>query len=182
MNGRNINTAFGAAVVGLLALMVVIGLMPTFNPPVEPLPPISPSEIPPDSVDAMETIQVGSLLLNATANATGMIPHYGPMTFRLHLIINLTNTGSEAISDFRAVRVSVYNTENELFYTFAFQYDWNATIQAGESIALSYHNYPTSIEKPFEPWDIYARVLATFDVNREVILTTPLIFAIYAIE
>ncbi|MFX1367914.1 MAG: hypothetical protein ACFFAY_04890 [Promethearchaeota archaeon] len=178
----NVNTAFGVAVVGLLALMVVIGLLPTFAPPMEPLPPIPPSDTPPDSIDSIETLQVGSLLLNTTANATGMIPHYGLMIFRLSLIINITNIGSEAISDFRAIRVSVYSTENELFYTFRFQNDWNATIEAGESVALSYQNYPTSVEKPFEPWDIYARVLVTFDVNREVILTTPLIFAIYAIE
>ncbi len=153
-----------------------------FSPAMNPLTLVPPSEDPPDNFIPVETIQAGALMLNATANATGMIPHRGPMTFRMHLVINITNTGTEDISDFHAVKTSVYSTDNELFYTFSFQHDWNATIPAGEAVQLSYHNNQTRIEFPFEPWQVYARVLVTFDVNREVIITTPLIDALYAIE
>lgn len=181
MSGRNRNTVFGAVLVGLFVLMIGIALY-GFSPTMYPIAPVPPSEAPPDNYISVETIRAGTLTINTTANATGMIPHRGPMTFRMHLVINITNSGSEDISDFHAVKTSVYNTDNELFYTFIFQYEWNATIPAGETVQLSYHNNQTRIEFPFEPWEVYARVLVTFDVNREVIITTPLIDALYAIE
>lgn len=177
--------AFGAILIGLLVLMIAImAFSPPEpdSPPSDPIPPVPPSENPPNDAYSIETLQVGTLLLNATASATGMIPHYGPISFNMHLVINITNTGSEDITDFHAVKMSVYNTDNNLFYTFSFQYDSNATILAGESIALSYHNNQTRVEAPFEPWNIYARVFVTFDVSREVIITTPLIDAVFAIE
>jgi hypothetical protein len=184
LSGQKRKTVFEAILVGLLVLM--IGVMYYFAfaplPLTNPIPPVPASEDPPNNRYDFQPIQVGTLQLNATANATGMIPHQGPMTFRMHLVINITNIGSEDINDFHAVKTSVYNTDNELFYTFSFQYDWNATIPAGETVQLSYHNNQTRIEFPFEPWEVYARVLVTFDVNREVIITTPIIDELFAIE
>jgi hypothetical protein len=183
LSGWRRNPVFGAVIVGVLILIVGITLyyfllpgMPTL----EPIPAVSASENPPDDYISVETINAGTLVLNATA--TGMIPHQGPISFYMHLVINITNTGDEDISDFHAVKASVYNTDNELFYTFSFQSDSNSTIPSGETAAISYHNSQTQIEGSFEPWQIYARVLVTFDVNREVIITTPLIDGVFAIE
>jgi len=144
--------------------------------------PVPPSETPPEDYDTVETILVGPLLLNATANATGSIPHQGPITIRMNLKINITNTGNESVTSFRAIRMSVYNAESELFYTFSFQYDWNATIPFGETVILIYQNHETTIMAPYEPFHIYARVLVTFDTDYETVLTTPLINGMFAIE
>jgi hypothetical protein len=187
--GRERGRNFKAVIVGLIVVISGVVLysfsvryLQTSIPPPDPIPPVSASDTPPDDIFPVETIHAGSLALTATANATGAIPHQGPMTFRMILVMNITNTGSEDITDFHAVKVSVYNTDNELFYTFGFLYDSNVTIAAGESVSLSYQNSQTRVEFPFEPWFIYARVLVTFNVNREVIVTTPLIEAMFAIE
>jgi hypothetical protein len=184
LSGWRRNPVFGAAIVGLLILIMGITLYYFLLPGVpalEPIPAVPPSSASPDYFDPVETIQAGSLIMNATANATGVIPHYGPMFFKMTLVMNITNNGSEDITDFQAVKVSVYSNDNELFYTFGFLNDSNVTIPAGESVSLSYQNNQTRVEYPFEPWRIYARVLVTFDVNREVILTA-FIGAIYALE
>ncbi len=181
MSGRKINTVFGAALVVLVISMIGVAFYvsrPVGYPLLDPLP---PSDTPPDTYEALEPVQVGSLMLNSTANVTGMIPHVGPMTFNMILEINITNVGTEDITDFRAVKMSVYSTANSLFYTFDFQYDWNATISAGDTVILNYRNRETRIEHPFEPFDMYARVLVNF-ANQEAILTTPLLFGDLAIE
>lgn len=189
MSGSERGRNFRAVVVGLLVVIIGVALYSfsaryifTNIPPPDPIPPVSARNTPPEDIFPVETIHAASLTLNATANATGGIPHQGPMAFRMILVMNITNTGSEDIIDFHAVKVSVYSTDNELFYTFDFLNDSNVTILAGESVSLSYQNSQTSVEFPFEPWNIYARVLVTFDVDREVIVTTPLIEAIFAIE
>jgi hypothetical protein len=178
-----------SVVVGLIVVISGVALyiysaryFLTYIPPSNPILPVPASDTPPYDFEPVDTIHAGSLTLNATANATGGIPHQGPMTFRMILVMNVTNTGSEDITDFHAVKVSVYNTDNDLFYTFGFLDDSNVTILAGESVSLSYRNNQTRVEFPFEPLRIYARVLVTFDENREVIVTTPLIEAIFAIE
>jgi hypothetical protein len=146
------------------------------------LDPVPPSETPPDNYTTVETIQAGALLLNASANATGMVPHQGPISFYMNLEINVTNTGSEDAHNFTAVKMSVYNADSELFYTFGFAYSPNVTILAGETLTLTYQNRETRIEVTFGPWDIYARVLVTFDTDYVTILTTPLILGMFAIE
>jgi hypothetical protein len=182
LSSRKQDTIIGTVLVGVVVLMMGIALY-TSQPEVYPLlDPVPRSETPPEDYDSVETIQVGTLLLNATANATGMIPHQGPMTFRMSLKINITNMGSENINSFRAVRMSVYSNDSELFYTFSFQYDWNATIPLGETVALIYRNHETRIEVPFEPRNFYVRVLVTFNPDYEAILTTPLIHGSFAME
>ncbi|TFG97259.1 hypothetical protein E4H12_09120 [Candidatus Thorarchaeota archaeon] len=146
------------------------------------LDPVPPSSSPPQNITMVETIQVGSLFLNATANATGMIPHQGPVTFIMTLMINITNTGSENVSNFHAIKMSLYNLDSELFYTFSLHPDWNATISADETVTLTYRNEPTRVVSLIRPWEIYGRVLVSFDTNYEAIITTPLIFGIFAME
>lgn len=185
MSNRNQRMIIGAVLVAIVILAMgvflsILMLQPEVTPPLDP---VSPSENPPENTTDVETIQIGPLIMNVTANATGMIPHNGPITFHLSVFLTITNTGLEFITDFNISKMSVYNLASELFYTFSFQQSYaNATIPAGSTITLIYSNQEQHIDVPFEPWDIYARALVTFDVNREAILTTPLITGIFAIE
>jgi len=182
LSSRKQRTIIGALLFGYLVLMtgiVFYSLQPKVIPLLDPVP---PSETPPAENDPAQTIQAGILLLNASANATGMVPHQGPITFNMNLEINVTNNGSEDVHNFTAVKMSLYNADSELFYTFGFAYSPNVSILAGETLTLTYQNRETRIEVPFGPWNIYARVLVTFDSNHEVILTTPLILGSFAIE
>ena len=168
--------------VGYLVLMTGIVFYALQPGEITLLDPVPPSETPPDNYTPVETIQAGTLLLNASANATGMVPHQGPISFYMNLEINVTNTGSEDVHNFTAVKMSVYNADSELFYTFGFAYSPNVTILAGETLTLTYQNRETRIEVTFGPWNIYARVLVTFDTDYVAILTTPLILGMFAIE
>jgi hypothetical protein len=175
-------TIIGVLFAGLLVLMMGVVFyvsQPVVLPLLEPIP---PSTTPPVNSTTVETIQVGNLVLNATANATGMIPHQGPMTFIMTLMINITNIGNENVSNFHAIKMSLYNLESELFYTFSIHPDWNATIPAGETVTLTYRNEPTRVVSPIGPWTTYGRVLVTFDINEVAIITTPLIYGIFAVE
>ncbi len=132
----------------------------------------------------MQTIEAGNLLLNATAEYSGTIPHQPPINFDMRLAINITNIGSNDVDDFRAWKASVFYSDSELFYTFSLSPDGNSTITAGDSITLYFNNKGgRNLYASFWPFDeIYARILVTFGVDHEVILTTPLSSGDFAIE
>ena len=95
MIGRERGRNFRAVIVGLLVVIIGVALYSfsaryilTNIHPHDPIPPVSASDTPPDDIFPVETIHAGSLTLNATANATGAIPHQGPMTFRMVLVMN----------------------------------------------------------------------------------------------
>ena len=165
-------------------LILTIGIVLYASQPIVPtlLDPIPPSATPPANFTSVETIQVRNLVLNATANATGMLPHQGPVSFIMTLLINITNIGSENVSNFQAIKMSVYNSDSELFYTFSIHPDWNATIPAGETMTLTYRNEPTLVYSTIRPWEIYGRVLVSFDINETAVITTPRIFGVFAVE
>ena len=166
---------------GFLILTIGIVLYVS-QPDVYPLlDPIPPCDIPPQIYGPAEIIQAGNLNLSATANATGMMPHQGPITFVLSLTINITNTGNDSVGNFQAIKISVYTFESELFYTFSLHPDWNATILAGESVILTYRNEPTRIDTLIRSFGTYGRVLVTFDVNDLAIITSH-IAGLYATE
>ncbi len=152
----------------------------TEPPPI--LDPVPPSPNPPENSTTVETIQCGPLILNATANATGMIPHTGLITFYMTLIINVTNTSNDTFTDLHVVKVSVYNLLARLFYTFSVTPDDNITIPANESLTLTYRNAEYRVESSVDPIEVYARVLILFDTDQECILTTPILTGTFAIE
>ena len=183
MSNRTQRRLIGVIFVAFVIVVTGVLIIPlqVEEPPII-LDPVPPSTHPPENTTAVETIQVGHLIFNATANATGMLPHIGPITFYLNLFITITNTGLEDITDLNASKMSVYNLDSELFYTFSIRPESNETIPAGNTETLVYHNQETHFDDPFGPWNIYARVLVTFGVNQEAIITTPLIYGLFAIE
>lgn len=181
MSNRNQRTIIGVVFTGFLILtmgIILYTIQSDTNPILDPVP---PCDIPPQIYSVIEPIQAGNLNLSASANATGMMPHQGPIVFVLSLRINITNTGNESIGNFQAIKISLYTFESELFYTFSLQPDWNATISAGESMTLIYRNEPTRIDTLIRPFGTYGRVLVTFDVNELAIITTQ-IAGLYAVE
>lgn len=147
------------------------------------LDPVPPSQDPPENSTSYETIILGSMILNATGNITGMIPHSGPITFNMYLMINVTNNGTEDITDFHAIKMSLYYQSSGLFYTFSLTPDTNVTIAAGQTVTLTYQNQETSLDTSFSLTSpIYARVLVSFDIDQECILTTPTLEGLFAIE
>jgi len=179
-------TAFVVLTIGVLYLQLpnLPNIFPTGT--TEPLPildPVPPSLQPPENSTDYETISVGSLILNATGDISGMIPHSGPIDFHLNLIVNATNNGTGDITDFHAIKVSLYYLDAGLFYTFGLTPDTNFTISAGQSVTLAFHNNITRISTSFNyASPVYARVLVSFDTNQECILTTPILEGIFAIE
>lgn len=147
------------------------------------LDPVPPSDNPPENTTTYETITLGSLILNATGTISGMIPHTGPITFYMNLMINVTNNGTEDVEDFHATKMSLYYQSSELFYTFSFSSDANATIPAGETVTLNYLNQETHLDTSFSITSgVYARILVSFNINQQCILTTPILAGIFAIE
>jgi len=182
LNNRNQRTIIGVVLAAII--IVAMGVVFLIPPPEVPTPldPVPPSVTPPENTTSVETIQVGSLILNATATVSGMIPHSGLITYNLELVINITNTGSENVSNFHAIKMSVYKTDSSLFYTFSIQPDSNVTIPAGGALTLTYQNQETGIDASGALAEAYTRVLVTFDPNHEVIITTPIMTGIFAIE
>ncbi len=179
-------TAFVVLTIGVLYLQLpnfpnIFPTGTTETPPI--LDPVPPSANPPENTTDYETIAVGSLQLNATGDISGMIPHSGPIDFYVSLLVNITNNGTEDVTDFHAIKVSLYYLDAGLFYTFGLTPDTNLTIPAGQSVTLTYHNYITRIDTSFLMGSyVYACVLISFDNNQECILTTPILEGIFAIE
>jgi hypothetical protein len=185
MISREMRVFFGFIIVCFIVLVsgiVIFAITSLLPVPVVILDPLSPGEAPTNY--SVQTIEAGNLLLNATAEYSGAIPHQPPINFDMRLAINITNVGNNDVEDFRAWKASVFYSDSELFYTFSLSPDGNSTIAAGERITLYFNNVGgRKLYASFWPFDeIYARVLITFDVDREVILTTPLAFGDFAIE
>lgn len=177
-------TGFVVLTIGVLYLQLpsLPGNISIIGPPTL-LEPVPPSEDPPENSTDIETITVESLTLNATGYISGMIPHSGPITFHVYLTINITNNGIENVTDFHAIKMSLYYPSSGLFYTFSFSSASNFTILAGESLTLILANKETLLDTSFSIGSfVYARVLVSFDTNQECILTTPLLDGIFAIE
>ena len=179
-------TVFVVLTIGVLYLQLpsLPNIFPTGTtepPPI--LDPVPPSANPPENETDYETITVGSLTLDSTGYLSGMIPHSGPITFHVYLWINITNDGTEDITDFHAIKMSLYYPNSGLFYTFSFSSDSNFTILAGEFLTLNLANKETRLHTSFSIGSsVYARVLVSFNTNQECILTTPLLTGTFAIE
>ncbi len=175
----------------ILPIGIIFLLIPSFNdgtttPPETPplLDPIPPSETPPIDYSTADTVQAGPLTLIANASATGEIPHFGTSIYEVTVVVNVTNNGNETISNFQAIKMSVYSITQELLRTFHLLPENNVTISPGQNLRLSYQNNDTHFVAPFRISDtsLYARILVAFGTDQEAILTTPRIWGILAIE
>ena len=137
-------------------------------------PPLSP---PGDSVDT-----VVSQGLEARAEAVywqdfmPMIPEEGPPFFSV-VHVNVTNTGNAAVSDFKAIRMTIYFDDSMVPLV-----TLNLTlvgdlpeIGPGENVVLEFTNSREQIYSPTidESTRLYSRVLVIWSDGMEMILTTP---------
>jgi hypothetical protein len=158
------------------------GPSPFYNPG-ESLPHLpAPGEIPGEQVDP--TV-MGDLNLNVTGYFQTVVPHRYPTTFSFNLDISVNNTGTTAIDDFQVVKMTVFYENATPFYTFGAVPEENSTIPADTILVLEYENDRDMITVPsslLSVWQVFARVLVTFDTHTEVILTTPMTAIAHFIE
>ncbi len=171
-------TAIGIILVvaiGLGAIGVYISLFSS-NPNQVP-PPVEPPGDEPEII-----INEG---LAAWAEATyrqdfmPSIPEEGP-PFYTRIWINVTNTGNTTVTNFHAVRVTIYFYSNSsplvtLDLESSIQYFVWPEIRPGESAEFEYTNVRDSIYSPSieEGTFLYSRVLTRWENGNEMILTTP---------
>jgi hypothetical protein len=96
----------------------------------------------------------------------------------------VTNEGSSSLSNFDAVKATVFFQNNSLLYTFGLTPLENYSIATGEERVLNYENdrnMPEVLSKlQFE--FLYLRVLVMYNSSEEVIITTPLTSILVAVE
>ncbi len=180
-------------IAAIIVIIIVIGTIiflgpwnggqnPYYNPQ-ESLPHLAaPAEIPGDQVNA--TV-IGDLTLSVTGFFSTMSTHSAPTTLNFDLDIIVNNTGSSGIDDFQVVKVTVYYENATPIYTFGVDPEGNSTILAGSILTLEYENDRDMITVPWSLISasyVFARVLVTYDVNTEVILTTPMTELPHAME
>jgi hypothetical protein len=166
----------------------IFGILVRFYPlvPNEPtLPPLNP--LPPADETPSEEIvplKINSITFSAQSEFFMMLPHRPPNHFSFDLVINLTNEDSSSLSNFNAVKATVFFQNNSLLYTFGLTPLENYSIAAGEKRILNYENdrnMPVVLSKlQFEL--LYLRVLVMYNSSEEVIITTPLNSILVAVE
>ncbi|MFX1561181.1 MAG: hypothetical protein ACFFBL_11385 [Promethearchaeota archaeon] len=107
------------------------------------------------------------------------IPEDGPPFYTI-IWINVTNTGNTTVTNFHAVRVTIYlyNTSSPLVtldLESNIQYFVWPEIRPGESTEFEYTNVRDTIYSPSieEGTLLYSRVLTRWENGNEMILTTP---------
>lgn len=181
---------------GIIATLVVIilivtvvvfgpwsgGPSPYYNPGESLSHLAAPGEIPGDQVDP---IVVGNLTLSVTGVFFTMSTHNNPATFSFDLEVSVNNTGAVIIDDFQVVKVTLFYENATPVYTFGAIPENNSTIPADSILTLDYENDRDMIAVPSNlliASYVFARVLVTFDVDTEVVLTTPMTSIVHAIE
>jgi hypothetical protein len=107
------------------------------------------------------------------------IPPEGPPFYTI-IWLNVTNTGNTTITNFHAVRVTIYfnDTSQELatldLTSNVLYFVW-PEIKPRDSVVFEFTNVRDSIFSPTieEGAALYSRVLATWESGAEMILTTP---------
>ncbi len=107
------------------------------------------------------------------------IPPEGPPFYTI-IWLNVTNAGNTTITNFHAVRATIYynDTSQELAtleVTSNIQYFVWPEIRPGENVVFEFTNVRDSIFSPAieEGAAFYSRVLATWESGAEMLLTTP---------
>ena len=114
-----------------------------------------------------------------------MSPHRSPTTFDFSLDVVVNNTGVVDIEDFHIVKVTIFYENASPVYTFGVLPGGNSTINATSVVTLQCVNDGDMTSIPSElmmATQVFARVLVTFNVGAEVILTTPMTSLGHAIE
>ena len=168
------------ASIGII-LVAVIGLgaagLLLFSDPLQVPPPTEPPG------NDLEPIIKNGLLAWAEAvywqDFMPIIPAEGPPFYTV-IRINVTNTGNITVSNFHAVRVTIYFHNSSLplvtlDITSTIQYFVWPEIRPGESVEFEYTNVRDSIFSPTieEGVVLYSRVLTRWENGSEMILTTP---------
>lgn len=104
------------------------------------------------------------------------VPEEGP-PFGTIIWVNVTNTGNTTVSNFEAVRTTIYFHNNSmLLVTLKLIFVGDSTqINPGESCILEFTNDRSSIFSPTieEGTVLYSRILTRWSDGIEEILTTP---------
>ncbi|MFW9793622.1 MAG: hypothetical protein ACFFEE_04940 [Candidatus Thorarchaeota archaeon] len=133
----------------------------------------------------IEEIVAGNLTLSVTGYFETMEPHIGPNTFSFTINVNVTNNGTTGIDDFNVDRVTIFYDNNTPVYTFGVVPSENTTIGADSNQILDYTKDRDMVVVPMNllrAAEIFARVSIIFNIDTQVILTTPLTQIPYAIE
>lgn len=98
--------------------------------------------------------------------------------FYTAILVNITNNGNTTVSDFEAVRMTIYyfNNSNIALITFRLTLVGDSLqIGPGENIVLAFTNDRGSIFSPTidEGTNLYSRILVSWGDGIEEILTTP---------
>ncbi|MFQ5834186.1 MAG: hypothetical protein ACE5H4_15895 [Candidatus Thorarchaeota archaeon] len=176
---RKYKIAAGILTIGIVVVIVGYAWYYQMSTAIlDPLP--APNEAPEFTV---ASITVGNLILNASAGFHLFFPHQGPLGFGFSLSVNVSNTGASDISDFHVVKATVFRSNLTPIFTFGVNSD-NSTIGAGANRVLTYEESTDLARGTLSLSDneFFLRVLVTFDVNNQAILTTPLSGALIAIE
>lgn len=171
-------TAIGVILVVVIGLAIVGVLLNSLfsSPPQVPPSPESPGEEP-------EIIIVNGLKAWAVANHSQDFMPGSPEEghpFRTLILLNITNIGNTTVTDFHAVRVTIYyndtgNTLVTLNLVSRIQYFIWPQIGPNESIVFEYINTEESVFSPSidEGTPLYSRVLTRWENDNQMILTTP---------
>ena len=173
--------AIGCITLIALGIMIRYPSPPTLRilPELDPLPAL---EEPPG--DDQVPVEIDNVTVGALVSFFMFQPHNGPNTFSFHLEINVTNNGDADIDDFNAPKASVFFPNGSLLYTFGLLPSSNNSIEVGERRTLGYdedRDMPVVLGV-LASEEICLRVLVTFNSDIAVILTTPLIYILVAIE
>ncbi|MFW9893856.1 MAG: hypothetical protein ACFFFO_16745 [Candidatus Thorarchaeota archaeon] len=165
--------AIGVILVVAIGL-VVVGVLLYSNPvppPTEP-PGDDPEIVSKDGLEAWAEAIYWQDFMPA-------IPEEGPPFYTI-IWLNVTNTGNTTITNFHAVRATIYfhNTSQELVtldLTSNIQYFVWPQIGPGENVVFEFTNVRDSIFSPSieEGAVLYSRVLTTWETGSEMILTAP---------
>ena len=144
---------------------------------------VNPAQVPPPLLppgDDPDIIVSNNLRIWAEAiydqDFMPVVPEEGP-PFRMTIWVNITNTGNTTVSNFEAVRTTIYFQSNSMpLVTLELILVEDSTqINPGESRILRFHNDYESIFSPTveEGTVLYSRILIRWGENVEEILTTP---------
>lgn len=147
------------------------------------LDPLSPSITTPS--DEIFWIDIGDVSICARLFCVVRDTHSADF-FSVDLYLRVNNTGSNNLQDFHLVKLSIFNEDNEHYFTFGLLPSTNITIDAHSNITKWYEGDRTldtirTITPEQGQIKAYGRVLISY-LGHEIIVTTPMYENFYPIE